>query len=115
LTFPARSSACRRCATIISSRNAYLTEEELARARALPRALGEAAAAIGRGEPVAGAIATAITRLAEAGFEPIDYVTLRDATTLAPRDVLANEPVRLLAAARIGGARLIDNLPVERT
>lgn len=99
----------------LSSRNAYLTEEELARARALPRALGEAAAAIGRGEPVAGAITTAITRLAEAGFEPIDYVTLRDATTLAPRDVLANEPVRLLAAARIGGARLIDNLPVERT
>jgi pantoate--beta-alanine ligase len=99
----------------LSSRNAYLTEEELARARALPRALGEAAAVIGRGEPVAGAIATAITRLAEAGFDPIDYVTLRDATTLAPRDTLANEPARLLAAVRIGGARLIDNLPVERT
>jgi pantoate--beta-alanine ligase len=96
----------------LSSRNAYLTEEELVRARALPRALGEAAAAIGRGEAVAGALAAAIVRLTEAGFDPIDYVSLRDAETLVPAEALGERPARLLAAARMGGARLIDNLPV---
>jgi pantoate--beta-alanine ligase len=99
----------------LSSRNAYLTEDELVRARTLPRALGEAAAAIGRGEAVEGALATAITRLAEAGFDPIDYVTLRDAETLLPIDNLGERPARLLAAAKIGGARLIDNLAVSKS
>jgi len=96
----------------LSSRNAYLIGEELAKARALPRALGEAAAAIERGEPVAGALAAATERLVEAGFDPIDYVSLRDAETLVPVDALGERPARLLAAARMGSARLIDNLPV---
>jgi pantoate--beta-alanine ligase len=98
----------------LSSRNAYLAEDELAAARALPRALGEAATAIGRGEPASAALAAATARLAEAGFTDIDYVTLRDAATLAPMDALGEAPARLLAAARMGPARLIDNLPVER-
>jgi pantoate--beta-alanine ligase len=97
----------------LSSRNAYLSEDELAAARALPRALGEAAAAIGRGEPVDAALAAACARLNEAGFGEIDYVTLRDAETLAPIDRLGTAPARLLAAARLGAARLLDNLPVS--
>jgi pantoate--beta-alanine ligase len=97
----------------LSSRNAYLSEEELLSARALPRALGEAAAAIGRGEPVEAALAAATARLSEAGFTDIDYVTLRDAGTLQPIDRLGETSARLLAAARMGPARLIDNLPVE--
>ena len=97
----------------LSSRNAYLAEDELATARSLPRALGEAAAAIARGEPAAAALAMATTRLAEAGFTDIDYVTLRDAETLTPIDTVGDTPARLLAAARMGPARLIDNLPIE--
>lgn len=97
----------------LSSRNAYLSEEELVSARALPRALGEAAAAIGRGDPVEAALAAAIARLNEAGFTDIDYVSLRDAATLRPLERLGDAPARLLAAARMGLARLIDNLPVE--
>ena len=96
----------------LSSRNAYLTDEERQAARALPRALGEAAAAIQRGGDVAEALATAKERLARAGFDPIDYVELCDADTLAPATSL-ERPARLLAAARIGRTRLIDNLPVE--
>ncbi len=95
----------------LSSRNAYLSAEERIAARALPRALGEAAAAIGRGEDVATTIEAATRRLAEAGFGPIDYVTLCDAATLAPIDRLDGE-ARLLAAAKLGRTRLIDNLPV---
>lgn len=95
----------------LSSRNAYLTDEERQAARALPRALGEAAAAIQRGGDVAEALAGARERLAKAGFDPIDYVELCDAETLVPVAGL-ERPARLLAAARIGRTRLIDNLPV---
>ena len=96
----------------LSSRNAYLTDEERQSARALPRALGEAAAAIQRGGGVAEALATARERLARAGFEPIDYVELCDSETLAPVTAVERS-ARLLAAARIGRTRLIDNLAVE--
>lgn len=95
----------------LSSRNAYLTDEERKAARALPRALGEAARALGEGEAVPEVLARAAARLAEAGFSPIDYVALCDAETLAPLAAL-DRPARLLAAARIGRTRLIDNLPV---
>ena len=95
----------------LSSRNAYLSEEERLAARNLPRALGEAAQAIESGVPVAEALERARTRLAEAGFDPIDYVALRDAETLAPL-ASPDRPARLLAAAKLGRTRLIDNLPV---
>jgi pantoate--beta-alanine ligase len=95
----------------LSSRNLYLTDEERLAARALPRALGEAAAALQEGAEVAPTLAAAVDKLARAGFEPIDYVELRDAETLAPLDRL-DRPARLLAAARLGTTRLIDNLPV---
>ena len=96
----------------LSSRNLYLTEEERTAARALPRALGEAAQAIVDGADPAEAVTRATAKLAAAGFEPIDYVALRDAETLAPLDRL-DRPARLLAAAWLGRTRLIDNLPVE--
>jgi len=96
----------------LSSRNAYLSEEERNAARALPRALGEAAAAIEAGGDVAEALDKARARLEAAGFDSIDYVALHDAETLAPMAVL-DRPARLLAAARMGRTRLIDNLPVN--
>ena len=95
----------------LSSRNAYLTDEERRAARALPRALGEAAGLIQAGGDIAAALAGAREKLAKAGFEPIDYVELRDGETLEPLLVL-DRPARLLAAARMGQTRLIDNLPV---
>ena len=95
----------------LSSRNVYLTEEERQQARALPRALGAAAAAIETGGDVAEALAKAEAALIESGFQSVDYVALCDAVTLQPATVL-DRPARLLAAARIGKARLIDNVPV---
>ncbi len=95
----------------LSSRNAYLSEEERLAARSLPRALGEAAQAIAGGSPVEETLDRVRERLAAAGFEPIDYVSLCDAETLVPLTKL-DRPARLLAAARIGKTRLIDNLPV---
>lgn len=95
----------------LSSRNAYLSDEERLAARALPRALGEAAQALIDGAGVAETLEKARSRLAAAGFGPIDYVALHDAETLAPMTVL-DRPARLLAAAKLGHTRLIDNLPV---
>jgi pantoate--beta-alanine ligase len=95
----------------LSSRNAYLSDQERLAARALPRAHGEAKAAIERGEPVGPALKAAKKRLKQAGFDPIDYVALVDAQTLAPLNALSGE-ARLLAAAKLGRTRLIDNLAV---
>lgn len=95
----------------LSSRNAYLSDEERLAARALPRAIGRAAAAIQAGEAVDTVLDSARALLAEAGFDPIDYVELRDADTLDPVTAVTR-PARILAAARIGNTRLIDNLPV---
>lgn len=94
----------------LSSRNIYLDDGERARAVVLPRALGEAARAIAGGQAAADALATARASLEAAGFL-VDYVALADAATLG--EPVAGRPRRLLAAARIGGTRLIDNVPVE--
>ncbi len=96
----------------LSSRNAYLTPEERSAALALPRALGEAKGAIEGGGDVATVLAAAVARLARAGFDPIDYVALVDAATLEPVETL-DRPARLLAAAKLGRTRLIDNIAVH--
>ncbi len=97
----------------LSSRNIYLDEEQRAKAIALPRALGVAARSIARGDDPEGALAEARGALVAAGFE-VDYVALADAETLAESPA-ADRPWRLLAAARMGTTRLIDNVAVEAT
>ena len=96
----------------LSSRNAYLSDAERRHAVALPQALEAARDAIVGGEPVAMALDAARAQMAEAGFAPIDYVALVDAATLEPIEVPGGE-MRLIAAARIGKTRLIDNLSVR--
>ncbi|MFP5328761.1 MAG: pantoate--beta-alanine ligase [Alphaproteobacteria bacterium] len=95
----------------LSSRNAYLSGEERARALALPRALAGAAEAIEAGKDVAEALDEAKGKLVQAGFDPIDYVALVDSETFEPLGS-ASGTMRLIAAATIGRTRLIDNLPV---
>jgi pantoate--beta-alanine ligase len=96
----------------LSSRNAYLSDDERRRALALPRALREAAAAIAGGAAVGEALEQARRRLSDAGFAKIDYVALVDADSLEPVE-RACGAMRLIAAATIGTTRLIDNLQVE--
>jgi pantoate--beta-alanine ligase len=95
----------------LSSRNAYLSDDERARAVILPKALHAAAQAIEDGAPVNGAIEEARRALDDAGFAPIDYVALVDEATLEPLQSAAGR-MRLIAAATLGSTRLIDNLPV---
>ncbi len=96
----------------LSSRNAYLSADDRKRAVALPEALAAAGDAILSGEPVEAALGVAKDAIRSAGFSSIDYVALVDAGSLEP----LGEPggaMRLIAAATIGGTRLIDNIAVE--
>ena len=97
----------------LSSRNAYLTVDERRRAPALHRALAAMAAAMAAGAAdVAGEVARAAEALRLAGFDPVDYVAAVDAETLAPLTGPPRRPARAMAAATLGRARLIDNVPV---
>ncbi len=95
----------------MSSRNVYLSKAERATAPALHRALDEAARRIGAGEAIEATLARASAELAEAGFV-VDYLEARHAKTLSQIVSRRDGPIRLLAAARLGATRLIDNLAV---
>lgn len=95
----------------MSSRNVYLSAEERARAPALHRALSEAARRIAAGEVVGHVMGEAREAIVGAGFD-IDYVEARHAETLARVARRHDGPIRLLAAARLGATRLIDNVAV---
>lgn len=92
-----------------SSRNAYLSDTERRRAVGLSSALRSAASAIAAGErDSATAAATARRELARHEIEP-EYLALVDPETLVPVAHL-DAPVLIAVAARVGRARLIDNL-----
>ncbi len=96
----------------MSSRNAYLSEEERTRALALSRGLAAAARAFGAGERSAGVLRAAARREVEAATTSIDYVDVAEADTLAvfPDGALVGERALLAVACRIGRTRLIDNV-----
>jgi pantoate--beta-alanine ligase len=94
----------------LSSRNRYLTPAQRQSAPMLYRALKEAAAKIGAGAPIAEVLKQAREAATRGGLQ-IDYFEARNAGTLEPLKG-SGEPIRLLAAARIGTTRLIDNIAV---
>ncbi|GEO00241.1 pantothenate synthetase [Novosphingobium sediminis] len=96
----------------MSSRNKYLTAEERAAAPALNRAMREAAARIAGGGSIPDALAALREAVLTAGFARVDYADLRDAATLEAIGVWDGRAARLLVAAHMGKARLIDNIAV---
>jgi pantoate--beta-alanine ligase len=94
----------------MSSRNAYLDPRQRERAAALSRALATAEAAVAGGENSTETLVAAVTEeLRHAGIEP-EYVEARDAESLSPVAELNGRPVLMAVAARVGKARLIDNV-----
>lgn len=93
----------------LSSRNQYLSQDERRTAAQLHRTLIDIREAVASGERDFAVLEDrGRAALATAGFE-VDYVAVRDAETLtAPSD--DGRALRVLAAARLGRARLIDNL-----
>jgi pantoate--beta-alanine ligase len=96
----------------LSSRNAYLTEDERAIAPVLHRTIQNAAAQIARGHGAAGVCEAAAHGLLKAGFRSVDYLECRDATTLASVETPKPGTARVFVAAKLGKARLIDNVAV---
>ena len=96
----------------MSSRNAYLSDSERDRATALSRALRSAEEAVAAGETsTRAALEAASAELAAAGIEP-EYLEARNAADLAPAQSFNGRPVLVAVAARVGGARLIDNVVI---
>ncbi len=95
----------------LSSRNAYLTPERRKVAAHLNKALACVAARAKAGVSIPQAEAEGQAALIAAGFDRVDYVALRDGETLSTLREISG-PARVLAAARIGTVRLIDNLAV---
>lgn len=96
----------------MSTRNRYLTPEERSHATVLYRALSSAHDAACAGEIDAVGLARALRQTIEA--EPLvelEYAAVVDAVTLGEIETV-ERPARALVAARVGRARLIDNIAV---
>lgn len=95
----------------LSSRNGYLSAAERAEAPRLYRALSRICAAVRAGDhDFLKLEMEAMSELAEHGWEP-DYIAVRRRADLQP-PVHENDPLVVLAAARLGKTRLIDNLEI---
>lgn len=95
----------------LASRNAYLTDTERRAAPALYRTIEAVAEKVRSGEDIKETETWAADTLTKSGFGNVDYVTVRDAKSLLPLENLS-QPARVLAAAWLGRARLIDNVSV---
>lgn len=94
----------------LSSRNRFLTGSERDRAPLLFATLSRLARALADGRSAAGLLDQGSAELTEAGLKP-DYLALVDGSTLEPIGA-ARRASRLIAAARLGSVRLLDNVAV---
>ena len=106
------------CATVrgpdglaLSSRNKHLAADDLKIAPQLYARMCKASNQLRRGVDVAEVLAEVRADLLQDGFSAVDYLELRRASDLQPMPV-CDSPARLLAAAWLGGVRLIDNIAV---
>lgn len=95
----------------MSSRNARLDPVARRTAPALYASMTRIAAAIRAGGDPVQALADGRVSVLKAGFDSVEYIELRNAATLGPPQG-SDRPLRMLAAAWVGGVRLIDNIPV---
>jgi len=97
----------------MSSRNAYLSAAERAAAPTLYRVLKDSAGQIAGGERIARVLDEGGRAIEQAGFT-LDYLEARHAETLQTVESIKDGPLRLLAAAKLGRTRLIDNVAVPQ-
>ncbi|MBS1883262.1 MAG: pantoate--beta-alanine ligase [Actinobacteria bacterium] len=96
----------------MSSRNVYLEPADRIRAVALSRAFAAAEQQALALDSLQAGLDAARIELAAAAIEP-EYLEARDAETLEPVEGLTGRPILIAVAARVGGARLIDNVVIE--
>lgn len=99
----------------LSSRNGYLSEQERAEAPQLFKLLNEVASEVRSGHlDIFELERHAMAKLAGRGWKP-DYISIRKRSDLQPPsagDLAKQEPLVVLAAAKLGTTRLIDNLEI---
>ncbi len=95
----------------MSSRNVYLTPDQRQTATVLYKTMKDAKKRLRSGDDLTAVMADGAATIAAAGFK-VDYFEARHADTLAPVNSIADGPIRLLVAAKIGNTRLIDNAAV---
>jgi pantoate--beta-alanine ligase len=93
----------------MSSRNRYLSAEDRQRAAALPREMTRALERVRAGDSPSEVLGAVKRALLAAGFASVDYAELADPASL---ETATAGPARLFVAARLGGTRLIDNMPL---
>jgi|HubBroStandDraft_6_1064221.scaffolds.fasta_scaffold15664_6 pantoate--beta-alanine ligase len=97
----------------LSSRNRYLNEKERARAPAIYQALRQTTHALSTGASDYGLLEQRGGKEIERAGMKLDYFSIRNAQDLAPPTPESKEFV-VLVAARLGRARLIDNMRARR-
>jgi pantoate--beta-alanine ligase len=99
----------------LSSRNAYLSEEERRAATVLYRALSRAKEAYKAGERSGSRLADTVrTTIAAEPRAQLDYVSVTDADTFEQLERLDDRTVLIALAAQVGKTRLIDNIVLNR-
>ena len=100
----------------LSSRNAYLSNEEKRAATVLHRGLSQAASAYEAGERNGSRLLELVrATVASQSLARVDYISLNDAETLAPLEQIADRPALLSLAVYLGKTRLIDNMVLGQT
>lgn len=97
----------------LSSRNAYLSEAERKIAPKLHAVIADIGRDVAQGADIKTAVTNGKRKLLAAGFKAVDYIEVRNAETLAEVETRTDGPLRILAAARLGKTRLIDNVAAE--
>ncbi|WP_308909528.1 pantoate--beta-alanine ligase [Pseudokordiimonas caeni] len=97
-----------------SSRNAYLSESERAVAGQFNLILKALVADAKPGADLRALEKAAVSKLLAVGFQSVDYVSIVDAASLTPLETLTpgHAPARVLAVARLGAVRLLDNMAI---
>jgi len=97
----------------LSSRNRYLSDTDHSQALALSKALTAMQQSALAGETKALALKSIAQNILDAADIQTEYLDVRSASTLKARHILNKQPARAFIAARVGNARLIDNMPLE--
>ena len=95
----------------LSSRNAYLTPAQKEQALTIIKVLKDMAEKFKSGISIDKIEMDAAQKILSAGFDKVDYITIRDADTLLP-PTQSTKSHRILAAAWLGQTRLIDNIGI---
>ena len=100
----------------LSSRNAYLTDEQKRAATVLHRGLSQASRAYSDGERSAERLIQIVSEtIASEPLARVDYISLNDAEDFQPLAQVEGRPALLSVAVYIGKTRLIDNMVLSVT